>query len=167
MTRKMADCRATPSEANCSLTITGTEDEVVRAAVQHMVDAHEHEDTDELRAETKASLVDASEGITREGAFVQIIEFQATPHQTEQMKGLADSWRDEIGSARTAGWSVLTKDRDRDDTYVQFVAFPDFEQAMANSEHPATKHFADQMNKLSSGDPTFRNLDVVQVEGEA
>jgi predicted small metal-binding protein len=40
MARKMVDCRDTPSEKGCTLTISGEEDEVVRAAVLHAVDAH-------------------------------------------------------------------------------------------------------------------------------
>lgn len=38
--RKVADCREFPSENNCSLTISGTEQEVLEAATQHAVSAH-------------------------------------------------------------------------------------------------------------------------------
>lgn len=54
MARVMADCRRFPSDINCSLTIIGEEDEVLDAAVQHAVSAHGHEDTPELREQTKA-----------------------------------------------------------------------------------------------------------------
>jgi predicted small metal-binding protein len=40
--RKMLDCRDFPSVMNCTLTIAGEEDEVVRAAVLHAVDVHGH-----------------------------------------------------------------------------------------------------------------------------
>ncbi len=43
--RKSIDCRDYPSEKNCSLKISGTEEEVVDAAVQHAVSAHGHEET--------------------------------------------------------------------------------------------------------------------------
>ena len=56
MARVMADCRRWPSEKNCSLTIIGEEDEVVEAAAQHAVSAHGHEDTPELRAQTREFL---------------------------------------------------------------------------------------------------------------
>jgi predicted small metal-binding protein len=56
--RKVADCRQYPSEKNCSLTISGTEEEVVEAATQHAVTAHGHADTPELREELRASLKD-------------------------------------------------------------------------------------------------------------
>ena len=49
MTRKMVDCRAMPSESGCTLTIAGTEEEVLDAAVAHAVAKHGHQDTPELR----------------------------------------------------------------------------------------------------------------------
>jgi hypothetical protein len=49
MARKMADCRRFPSESNCSLTIIGEEEEVVRAAAEHATSVHGHEDTPEFR----------------------------------------------------------------------------------------------------------------------
>jgi predicted small metal-binding protein len=56
MARMMADCRRWPSDINCSLTIIGEEDEVLEAAVQHAVSAHGHEDTPELRQQTREFL---------------------------------------------------------------------------------------------------------------
>jgi hypothetical protein len=49
MDRYMVDCRKAPSENNCSLTIAGTEAEVLDAATAHAVSAHGHEDSPELR----------------------------------------------------------------------------------------------------------------------
>jgi predicted small metal-binding protein len=49
MARKMLDCRKVPSETNCTLTIAGTEDEVLDTAAAHAVAVHGHEDTPELR----------------------------------------------------------------------------------------------------------------------
>jgi predicted small metal-binding protein len=57
-TRKMLDCRRSPSERNCSLTIAGTEDEVLAVAVRHAVEEHGHENTPELREQLRQSLVD-------------------------------------------------------------------------------------------------------------
>jgi predicted small metal-binding protein len=56
MGRVMADCRRFPSESNCSLTIIGEEDEVVRTAAEHAVSVHGHEDSDELRQQVKGML---------------------------------------------------------------------------------------------------------------
>jgi predicted small metal-binding protein len=58
MTRKMADCRDFPSESGCTLTISGEEDEVLAAAVQHAVAVHGHEDTAEVRSWLKDNLKD-------------------------------------------------------------------------------------------------------------
>jgi predicted small metal-binding protein len=58
MTRKSIDCREMPSKTNCTLTIAGEEDEVVRAAMLHAVDVHGHKDTPEFRNELRRSLKD-------------------------------------------------------------------------------------------------------------
>jgi hypothetical protein len=60
MARMMADCRRFPSESNCSLTIIGEEDEVVRAAAEHAASVHGHEDTPELREQLRGFLEPAT-----------------------------------------------------------------------------------------------------------
>ena len=59
--RKTIDCRDYPSENNCSLRISGTEQEVLDAAVQHAVSAHSHEKSPELREQLKSMLQDSSD----------------------------------------------------------------------------------------------------------
>ena len=59
--RKSIDCRDYPSEKNCSLKISGTEKEVVDAAVQHAVSAHGHNDPKELREQLKSMLKDSND----------------------------------------------------------------------------------------------------------
>ncbi len=56
MSRKVADCREMPSESDCTLTIAGEEEEVVRAASEHAVSVHGHEDTPELREQIRGML---------------------------------------------------------------------------------------------------------------
>ena len=56
--RKVVDCRDVPSETNCTLAITGEEDEVVRAAAEHAVSVHGHTDTPELRNMIRSNLKD-------------------------------------------------------------------------------------------------------------
>lgn len=58
MSRKVADCRELPSEIGCTLTISGEEDEVVRAAVEHAISVHGHVRGPELEAEVRNSLKD-------------------------------------------------------------------------------------------------------------
>jgi Protein of unknown function (DUF1059) len=56
--RKVADCRKFKSDSNCSVTISGTEDEVLEVARQHAVASHGHEDTPELREQLRGMLED-------------------------------------------------------------------------------------------------------------
>ena len=56
MARKVADCRDMPSEVQCTLTISGEEDEVVTAATQHAVGVHGHTDSPELRQQIRSML---------------------------------------------------------------------------------------------------------------
>lgn len=59
MGRKVMDCREMPSEKGCTLTIAGdNEEDVLRAAVIHAVDAHGHRDTPEFREEIRRGLKD-------------------------------------------------------------------------------------------------------------
>jgi hypothetical protein len=72
MARKMADCRRWPSDSNCSLTIIGEEEEVVRTAAEHSVSVHGHEDTPELRQQIRDFLEPAE-------------SYQAGPREQEPM----------------------------------------------------------------------------------
>jgi predicted small metal-binding protein len=60
-TRKSIDCRDYPSEKNCSLKISGTEEEVLDAAVQHAVSSHGHENSGELREQIRSMLKDEND----------------------------------------------------------------------------------------------------------
>jgi predicted small metal-binding protein len=55
-TRKVADCRKFPSENNCTLTIAGSEEEVLKAATEHAISSHGHKDSPELRGKIRALL---------------------------------------------------------------------------------------------------------------
>lgn len=47
--RKYLDCREIPSIINCSMFMSGEEEHLMQAAVDHMVHAHGHTDSPELR----------------------------------------------------------------------------------------------------------------------
>ena len=49
MARKTIDCRMLPSDTNCTVTISGEEDEVLEVAAAHAVSAHGHTDDASLR----------------------------------------------------------------------------------------------------------------------
>ncbi len=57
-TRKYVDCSEFPSETNCTLYISGTKDEVMKAAVEHAVSSHGHQDTPELRQQLVTMMAD-------------------------------------------------------------------------------------------------------------
>jgi predicted small metal-binding protein len=61
--RKVIDCRDYPSEKNCTLAISGAEDEVLETAVHHAATVHGHKNTPELREQLRSMLKD--EGETR------------------------------------------------------------------------------------------------------
>jgi quercetin dioxygenase-like cupin family protein/predicted small metal-binding protein len=61
MSRKLFDCRDLPGE--CTLTISGEEDEVVRAQAEHAISVHGEKDTVELRELIRASLKEESPAV--------------------------------------------------------------------------------------------------------
>lgn len=61
MTRKQIDCRQMPSEKNCTLAISGTEDEVLDMAIIHAIVTHGHNDPHELRKQLQLLLKDVPE----------------------------------------------------------------------------------------------------------
>lgn len=158
MPRKYLDCRQTPSVAGCTLTMSGEEEELLRAAVAHTVDVHGHTDDPGLRDAVRADLRDEPVADTGPGAFIQLIEFSTD--RIDEVERLTDGWAAEIGADRRARWGVLAADRDRTNTYLEIVEFPDAEQARANSDHPATTRFADRLRGLCDAEPRFVNLDV-------
>ena len=54
--RKTIDCREIPSESNRSLTISGTEDEVLKAAREHAISSHGHADSPDLTEQLRGVL---------------------------------------------------------------------------------------------------------------
>ena len=61
MPRKYIDCRDFPSAKNCTLAISGTEDEVLDLAIVHAIISHGHDDPYELRKQLKPMLKDIPE----------------------------------------------------------------------------------------------------------
>jgi predicted small metal-binding protein len=56
--RKIIDCREFPSESKCTLTIAGTEAEVIKAATEHAISSHGHSAGPELVDGLRSSLRD-------------------------------------------------------------------------------------------------------------
>jgi predicted small metal-binding protein len=61
MGRKFIDCREFPSEMNCTLALSAdNEDELLKAAVQHAITVHGHEDTPDLRTMIRTAMRDGT-----------------------------------------------------------------------------------------------------------
>jgi hypothetical protein len=161
MARKTMDCRTMPSERNCTVQISGEEDEVLELAAAHAVTAHGHDDGPALRDGLRAALRDEEALQAEKGSFLQLIEFHA--RDLEGFRAIAEEWRERMGRETTARWGVITADRDRPDTYLEIVSFPDAAAARRNSEHPVTTDFAKRMQEVTEGEASFRNLDVAEV----
>jgi predicted small metal-binding protein len=56
--RRIIDCRKFPSDMNCTVAISGKEEEVLPLAVHHAVTVHGHKDTPELREQIRDMLED-------------------------------------------------------------------------------------------------------------
>jgi hypothetical protein len=94
-----------------------------------------------------------------DAVFLQIIDFQSRRYE-EGAKHVED-WKAATKGKRTAKRSVVCKDRDNPDRYLNIVWFDSYEDAMRNSELPETQQLAEQLGKLSDEPAIFRNLDVV------
>jgi len=60
--RKIIDCRNFPSEKNCTIAISGSEEEVLELATHHASTVHGHANTPELREQLRSLLKDDAEG---------------------------------------------------------------------------------------------------------
>lgn len=159
MPRMTIDCRTMPSDANCSMTLTGEPDDLVEAAAAHAVASHGHVDGPELRDGLRGAMQLASIDLGP-GEFLQVIEFRTD--RMAEFEAAEEEWLAAIGDARTAVWSVVAADRDDPGRFAEFVLFPDYDSAMRNSKHPATDRIAERMAEIAS-QPTFRNFDVQRV----
>ena len=90
--------------------------------------------------------------------FIQIMEFDTS--NIEEVEELAERLQKERGDALLARRATVTADRDRPGHYFVIVEFDSYEEAMKNSNDPATQKYSEEMGALLGGPPTFHNLDV-------
>ena len=95
-------------------------------------------------------------------SFIQIIEYKTS--RLDEVNAALDTFLADTKGKTTATRGTQTKDRDAENTYLQIVEFPSYDDAMANSNLPETGAFAAQMMKLCDGPPIFRNLDILRQE---
>jgi hypothetical protein len=91
--------------------------------------------------------------------FVQLIAFDTD--RIDEGQKLIDEYRTAMKGKATARRSILAKDRDKTNRYVNVVFFDDYESAMKNSQLPETQELSEKLMKLATGEPTFYNLDVL------
>jgi hypothetical protein len=127
--RKVADCRMFPSESNCSLTITGTAEEVVRAAAEHAVSVHGHEDTAELRDQIGAMLADESPA----GRYGTVMTATLTG-SIEEVQRAARDWAEKRDVAGFLADEVLLSDDGS--TIVTSVFFASKDEYMKLADDP-------------------------------
>ncbi|MCB5181865.1 ester cyclase [Streptomyces antimicrobicus] len=94
--------------------------------------------------------------------FVQIIDYKT--RRADDLNKLLDRYVEMSQGKRTVTHTVMCKDREAEDHYVEMVEFPSYEQAMRNSQLPETDRMFQEMVALCEGMPTFTNLDVVRDE---
>ena len=58
MSRKMIDCRRYPSEPQCTVSVAGTEEDVLTVIVRHAIEEHGYANTPDLRDRMRQLLVD-------------------------------------------------------------------------------------------------------------
>ena len=92
--------------------------------------------------------------------FVQIMEIKTS--RIDELEALVKKMQEERGDSLLSTRAVLTADRDRPGYYVNIIEFDSYEEAMKNSNDPATSEFAKEMGALLEGPPKFYNLDVRQ-----
>lgn len=95
--------------------------------------------------------------------FVQIIEYKTS--RPEEVGELTEQFRKsrEAGADGPAPTQAITgADRDRPGHYYAIVEFESYDAAMENSARSDTSEFAAKMMELCDGQPTFRNLDIIQ-----
>ena len=92
-------------------------------------------------------------------AFIQIIQFQTD--RMEEGRKHVDEYLAATEGRRTVERSILCREWDKPDHYVNIVFFDSYESAMENSAMPETGELAAKLAQLSTGEQTFLNLEVV------
>jgi hypothetical protein len=90
--------------------------------------------------------------------FIQIIQGKCT--RQDELRAMAESWRDEIGTTAD-GWLGGTFGFTDDDMFVGVVRFESREAAMANSARPEQGAWAERMMALMDGPVEYHDCDDV------
>ncbi|MGI5483367.1 hypothetical protein [Streptomyces lavendofoliae] len=92
--------------------------------------------------------------------FAQIIDFET--ERIEDMEALMRERRDAMsGRAGGPARRLVLRDRGNPDRYLVVVEFGSYEEAMRNSEDPATTELAERIAGLCTRAPSFTDCDLV------
>jgi hypothetical protein len=118
-----------PSESNCSLTISGTAEEVERAAAEHAVSVHGHQDTPELREQLRAMLSDE----TPAGRYGTVM-IATLKGSVEDLQRASRDWADKSSAKGFLSDEILLSDDGR--TIVTSVFFASKDDYMRLADDP-------------------------------
>jgi hypothetical protein len=92
--------------------------------------------------------------------FIQI--FQGKSSRQDELRALAEEWRDQLASGAD-GWLGGTYGFTDDGTFIGVVRFEDREKAMANSDRPEQGAWAERLGSLFDGPVEFHDSEDVMV----
>lgn len=90
--------------------------------------------------------------------FVQAIKLSTS--KFADLEAAHEEWLKATEGARTVSREMICENRDKPGEYWVIVEFPSYDDAMKNSDLPATNRIAEQMAQLCDGPLEFLNLDV-------
>jgi hypothetical protein len=90
--------------------------------------------------------------------FIQVIQGKCT--RQDELRAMADTWRDELGGG-AVGWLGGTYGFTDNDEFIGVVRFESRDAAMANSGRPEQSAWADKMMALMDGPVEFHDCDDV------
>lgn len=92
--------------------------------------------------------------------FVQVMEMKTSRY--DEIEALDGEWKKATEGQRTLRREIVARDRNDPTRHVVLAFFDSFEDAMKNSELPATADIAAKMAALCDAPVTFLDLDVIE-----
>ncbi len=93
--------------------------------------------------------------------FIQIVSFHCT--DPSALRGIEDEWLAATEGRRTLQHETFLVDRNDPSHFMTINEFESYEAAMQISELPKTDAMARKVAGLLIGEPTYHDLEVVQV----
>lgn len=94
--------------------------------------------------------------------FIQLIDYKTT--RVDDVQALLTRWIETTGGIRTATRTTVGRDRNDPAHFIEILQFPDYEEALRNSNLPETNTIHEEFASLCVEYPRFINLDVIRDE---